>query len=200
MENSIKRITDHLWTWCNKSKIRRDAYWTEYYDYCFKNNLLSIPLIVISSLTGVATIANVGTTLDPVVIGWLSTGLAFTTSMLAALQRYFKYGERAEQCKAIAKNYTRIAYNIEFTTNLFNAAETKEIERIVDFSKIIRKDLELLINETNDIPSMFIESVEPDVVCVGVEPEQEDEIVEPTAAIVKSLSKIVKESHYRVRR
>jgi hypothetical protein len=192
-----------LWTWCNKSKVRRDAYWAEYYDYCFKNNLLSIPLIVISSLTGVATIANVGTTLDPVVIGWLSTGLAFTTSMLAALQRYFKYGERAEQCKAIAKNYTRIAYNIEFTTNLFNATESKELERIVDFSKIIRKDLELLINETNDIPSMFIESVEPDadeeLVQVQVEPTPQAN-TDSTTPIVKSLSDKVKESYYRVRR
>jgi len=109
----------------------------------------------VSSVASIVSVANVATVLDPAVLGWVTVSLSFTTSVLAALQRYFRYGERAEQCKAIAKNYTRIAYNIEFTNNIFSVTDQRDMTKLADFTDMIRKDLEILINETNDIPSII---------------------------------------------
>ena len=182
---TVARITKHLWIWAGKCKTRRDAYWTEHYRYYIKNNWISIPLIVFSSLTSVVSVTNIGTSYNTEILAWSSTALAFATSVLAALQRYFKYGERAEQCKAVAKNYTRIAYMIEFTTNLLTASphryEKSEIEKLAIFAETVRKDLELVINDTNDIPELFkgvadLPSVgNPICPCVGGSPNHAPE-------------------------
>lgn len=177
---TVAKITKHLWIWAGKCKTRRDAYWSEHYRYYIKNNWISIPLIVLSSLTSVVSVTNIGTAYNSESLAWSSTALAFGTSVLAALQRYFKYGERAEQCKAVAKNYTRIAYMIEFTTNLLTASphryEKAEMEKLAIFAETVRKDLELVINDTNDIPELFkgvadLPSVgNPICPCVGASP------------------------------
>ena len=186
-EVRVEQITEHLWMWARKSKQRRDAYWSEFYAYTNKNNWISIPLIIVTSLTGMTSITTVSTTLNPVVVGWLNVVLAVVGSILAAMMRYFKYGERAEQCKAVAKNYTRIAYNIEFSTNLFSASHVsvsvKELNQLIGFVKLIRRELELLINETNDIPDILQKTELDDV-----------------AASPLSLEEQVKQSTFTVRR
>lgn len=213
---TVEKITEHLWIWAGKCKSRRDAYWNEHYNYYIKNNWISIPLILMSGLTSVVSVTNIGTgagaTFDAAGVAWASTVLAFGTSVLAALQRYFKYGERAEQCKAVAKNYTRIAYMIEFTNNLMSSNpqryEKAEMEKLAIFAETVRKDLELVINDTNDIPDLFTSqqdvadmtlngtplNLQPPVAVAPTAPTSMNPIPEEPHGIQKSLSHKVKTS------
>jgi hypothetical protein len=156
-EQRINSITEQLWIWIKDCKQRRNAYWKLYYSYDRWNNTISVPLLLISSATGISSVVQLGDTIPAV--KWTVAVLGVGSTALAAFQRYFRYGEKAEQCKAIAKRYALLARKGELQANLY---ETKNItiEELVKFMEDFRKDLDGIQQETDDMPKEILDRVQ----------------------------------------
>ena len=90
---------------------RRQAYWEHFSSMKFRHNLISIPLLVLSSGTGVTSAAQLnGNVKDEV--GILVTVLGVSSAILTAVQRYCAYSERAENSKLMAKSWGRLSRRI----------------------------------------------------------------------------------------
>jgi hypothetical protein len=150
---SVEAITEQLWLWIKDCKMRRTAYWKQYYRYQQYNNILSAPLTLIASATGITSIAQLGyegstIQIAVAVLGTLSTALN-------AYQRFFNWGQKAVQCRDIAKRYTLLARRGELQANLF---ETKRIPVtvLVQFMDEFRKELDGIQMEVEDMPTEIL--------------------------------------------
>ncbi len=149
-ENSI---TEQLWLWVKDCKMRRTAYWKLYYRYQKYNNIISTPLTLIASATGITSIAQLGYESSAIqiavaVLGTLST--AFT-----AYQRYFNWGQKAVQSREIAKRYTLLARKGELQANLYKTQRIT-LEGLVEFMEEFRKELDGIQQETEDMPTELL--------------------------------------------
>ena len=152
-EKSENSISDQLWLWVKDCKMRRTAYWKQFYRYQRYNNILSTPLTLIASATGVTSIAQLGyenTTMQiaVAVLGTLSTALT-------AYQRYFNWGQKAVQCREIAKRYTLLARKGEMQANL-HATKRITLQGLVEFMEEFRKELDTIQLETEDMPNELL--------------------------------------------
>ena len=153
-EQHTNSITEQLWIWIRDCKQKRNAYWKMYYSYQKWNNLISVPLLLISSATGISSVVQLGDSVPGV--QWTVAVLGVGSTALAAFQRYFRYGEKSEQCKAIAKRYALLARKGELQGNLF-ANNTISLQDLVVFMEDFRKDLDAIQQETDDMPKEILD-------------------------------------------
>lgn len=153
-EQRANSISDQLWIWIKDCKQKRNAYWKLYYSYQKWNNTMSVPLLLISSATGISSVVQLGENMPEV--KWLVAILGVGSTALAAFQRYFRYGEKSEQCKAIAKRYALLARKGELQANLFEN-KTINLQELVVFMEDFRKDLDAIQQETDDMPKEILE-------------------------------------------
>lgn len=169
-------IPQHLWSIALDCKRRRDAFWRHSRKMKLYNNLLSIPLLILSSLTGLTSVAQLGvisysekvneegTTLtktngdsNNIAMPLVVTISGVSTAVLTAFQRYFRYAERSEHSKHMAKNYARIARRIENNMVLLeSAAITIEPEMFKKFIEEIQKDVDSLMQEIDELPKELL--------------------------------------------
>ena len=152
----VDSLPYHLWYIALDCKHRRDAFWRHHKSLKYKNNIVSIPLLLLTSITGVTSVANLGTdyigTL-PIVVSVFGV----SSAVMTALQRYFRYSERAEHSKHLAKTYGRIARRIENMMVLVeSSAITMQPEAFIKFVEDVQKDTDSLLQEINDIPSDLV--------------------------------------------
>jgi hypothetical protein len=135
-------------------KKRREAYWDHYSNMRYRNNIIGIPLLVLSSGTGVTSIAQIHSSSKWLVI--LTTILGVTSAFITSLQRYMRYSERAEQAKYLAKNYGRIARKIEdFMIFIESKSSKVDPTSFNNFIKEMHKDIQTLTQEADDMPSVL---------------------------------------------
>ncbi len=152
-EQKENNITDQLWLWILDCKLRRSAYWKQYYRYQKYNNILSTPLTLIASATGVTSIAQLGyentaIQVTVAVLGVLSTAMT-------AYQRYFNWGQKAIHCRDIAKRYGQLARRGEMQVNLFMTKRIT-IDVLVEFMENFRKELDQVQAEAEDMPTEIL--------------------------------------------
>ena len=144
---------------CNK---RHAAYWEYYNKMRFMNNILSIPLLIITSATGVTAIAEIGYN-TKIVLPIISTIFGVSSAVLTALQRYCAYPERSEHSKYMAKNYARIQRRIEdniiYIKSCSSTVDAKTFKKNINS---IIEEFEKLANETDDLPNSLIEKFNED--------------------------------------
>ena len=150
-------------------RLRRQAYWEHFSSMKFKHNVISIPLLIVSSGTGVASAAQLnGHVTDE--IGILVTVLGVSSAILTAVQRYCGYSERAENSKLMAKSWGRLSRRIE-NTLLFVKSKATSVNDTV-FTKMveeIQKDIDAVAQQAEDIPSKLWKKQES-----NEEPSKED--------------------------
>jgi hypothetical protein len=132
---------------------RRQAYWEHFTSMKFRHNFISIPLLVLSSGTGVASAAQLNGNIKDE-IGILVTVLGVSSAILTAVQRYCGYSERAENSKLMAKSWGRLSRRIE-NTLLFVKSKATSVNDTV-FTKMveeIQKDIDAVAQQAEDIPS-----------------------------------------------
>lgn len=135
-------------------KKRREAYWEHYSNMRFRNNMIGIPLLILSSGTGVTSVAQIRSSSRWLVI--LTTVLGVMSAFITSLQRYMRYSERAEQAKYLAKNYGRIARKIEdFMIFIESNSSQVDSKTFNNFIKEMHKDVETLTQEADDMPSIL---------------------------------------------
>jgi len=152
----------HLKSCIYECKKRRYAYWKHYLTMRRRNNYISIPLLIITSATGVTTIAQVGYN-TKVILPIISTFFGVSSAVLSALHRYSGYAERSEHSKYMAKNYSRITKKIENTIIFIESKSTvvnpKKFKMYMDE---IEKEIERITNEAEDIPIILLDKDEYD--------------------------------------
>lgn len=146
-------ITDQMWLWVLDCKLRRNAYWKQYYRYQKYNNVLSTPLTLIASATGITSIAQLGYEGTSISIAVAVLGVMSTA--LTAYQRYFNWGQKALHCRDIAKRYTVLARRGEMQINLYM---TKRItmDLLQEFMEEFRKELDSVQTETEELPDEIL--------------------------------------------
>lgn len=169
LKNKYKEdsLPHHLWGNALDCKRRRDAFWRHSSKMRLYNNLISVPLLILSSITGltsVAQLSSVSTEISneteqtpnitmPVVV----TVFGVSSAILTALQKYFRYAERSEHSKHMAKNYGRVARRIENTMVLVESSAIKmDAATFLKFVEEIQKDTDSLMQEMDDIPKELI--------------------------------------------
>lgn len=156
-------LPHHLWYMALDCKRRRDAFWRHHKHMRVKSNIIGIPLLILSSVSGITSVLQVGNveTGDRISMG-LSLPIAVSffsvsAAILTALQKYFRYAERSEHSKHMAKNYARISKRIENNLVLIESAAIKmEPSTFLKFMEEVQKDTESLLQETDDMPKELI--------------------------------------------
>lgn len=131
-----------------------------------RHNLITFPLLVITSATGVIA----GLDSVPKSVG-IVVGAA--SAVLTAIQRYCAYAERSENARMTAKSYSKILNKIE---NMKLSMNSKVIQSVSQemFSKFLR-EIQSLSNSTREaaleIPwevLKYINTLDADVCCIPV--------------------------------
>jgi hypothetical protein len=144
-------VRDQLRRFVDDSVLRRNTYWRLFYAYQWYNNLLSIPLLLASSMTGLGSVsqASLGAQTSPLVL-WATAALGTASTFLAALQRTLRYGERAEHCRNLAKAYGDLAKRIEITLDV--SEDGVEPVDLAAFVREVVQEFRQLVHETQDMP------------------------------------------------
>ena len=135
---------------CNDCVMRKNMYWKMSYKFQKLNNFVSIPLLVLSSVTGLTSVSQVSsTTANPAVL-WVTAATGTLATFIAALQRCLRYGERGEQCKILAKRYADLGRKIDIKLDQFNSGALPEwtIKEIGQFADEMVQEFAKLLNET----------------------------------------------------
>lgn len=153
-ENSLNY---YLWILARDCKLQKRAYWKQYYKYKKYNNIISIPTLIISSGTGITSVAQFGTSESyRNVLTWCVTICSITATVLTTIQRYFRFGERATLSKSIAKSYNRLAQKIQSTLQIYES-DILEKPDLYQFYISVQKELDVIITELDDIPLDIVE-------------------------------------------
>lgn len=149
----------HLIQLAISCKLRSRAYWEMNGSLLRSAHGLSIPLLLISSATGLTSAIQL--VLSTTSLQILVSIFGVSTAFMSALQKYFRYAERAEQAKHIAKRYERLAKRIQ---NMLVFVESS-IARVEDetFTKFIHEttnSLDTLVAEAEEmIPAKYFKRI-----------------------------------------
>jgi len=119
-----------------------------------RHNWISVPLLILSSGTGVSSVAQIGGGNGAgAALSVLVTVLGVSVAILTALQRFLRYSERAEESKYMAKNYSKIARAIQYNMTLVESqAIVFKPEAFLKFVESFHKDMDGLLGEATDLP------------------------------------------------
>jgi hypothetical protein len=152
---------EYLTNYKKMCQRRRDAYNIFSTKLKYRHNLISIPLIAVTSGTSVIAALSI----NKIIV----TSLGALAAVLTAVQRFCAYAERAENARMIAKGHSKISRKIEDAilyiksgaTFVDPALFTKQIEDI-------QKDYEAVNQQANDIPwelLQYIDTVDSHIGC-----------------------------------
>jgi hypothetical protein len=146
---------------CQKS---RDAYDIHAVHLKNRHNMITFPLLIITSATGV--IASVD---SPKAAG-IIVGAA--SAVLTAVQRYCAYSERSENARMTAKSFAKLIRKIE---NLELAMDSKIVEVSDEMKKKtlaeIQSEMDSVHENAKDVPwelLKYIETIDAEVCCIPV--------------------------------
>ena len=147
-------LTYHIWSVAADCKVRSRAFWQHFVRMKRRHNWISVPLLILSSGTGVTSVAQIGGGNGAgAALSVLVTVLGVSVAILTALQRYLRYSERAEESKYMAKNYSKIARTIQYNMTLVEShAIVFKAEAFLKFVESFHKDMDSLLGEATDLP------------------------------------------------
>jgi len=166
MSETDKKLKDHLGYFKHVCKQSKDAYDIHAVHLKNRHNLITFPLLIITSATGVIAAVDVQKTAG-IIVGAAS-------AVLTAIQRYCAYSERSENARMTAKSFARLVRKIE---NIELAIESKsKIVEMTDEMKAkyvteIQAELDSAQENAKDVPwelLKYIETIDAQVCCVSV--------------------------------
>lgn len=151
----------YIWSIALNSKKNSRAFWEMERSLRMKDKLISIPLLILSSASGITSV-SLQQSLSYAAAN-VMVALGVSSACLVAMQKLTKYTERAEKAKNIAKAYARIARRIE-TTMVFVESTVVKFDQI-EFMKFIRdieKELDAILSDIDEVPHVPIDNKEAD--------------------------------------
>lgn len=159
MENSTEWFPEYenlLQEWAEKARFYAWMHRKTSADYSRLNNLLSIPMIVISMIDGSANFTMVGmndsSVLLRVVFPMLVGSLSMLTGILSAISKYLKTAELAEKHELFYRQYNVLVRNISVELSI-PANQRKAPSEVVNMN---RYELDRLLNESPRIPEHIV--------------------------------------------
>ena len=157
-------LKDYLKKYKNICEKCRDAYDIHAVHLKIKHDLVTVPLLIITSATGVIAGLNISSTVG-IIVGAAS-------AVITAIQRYCGYAERSENARMTAKNHSRIIRKID---NMFLVMDSNIVNISKEmFSKFLR-DIQSEIDSTNenakDIPwelLKYINTIDASICCIPI--------------------------------
>ena len=153
---------------CTKA---RDAYNIHAVHLKNRHNMITFPLLIITSATGVIAGLNAPSTAG-VIVGAAS-------AVLTAVQRYCAYAERSENARMTAKSHAKIIRKIENMELIMDSRIVNAPNAL--FSKFLREiqtEIDSTHENAKDIPwelLKYIESIDAKVCCFSVKGTAVDE-------------------------
>lgn len=160
--HNYEDVVKYLENYKKRYSFFRDAWNIHAVHLRNRQNLISIPLLVVTTATGV--IASINTI--PQAVG-IIVGAA--SAVLTAIQRYCAYAERSENARMTAKSYSKILNKIENMKLSMTGTLSQEM-----FSKFLR-EIQSLSNSTREMAVeipwevlKYINTLDAEVCCVPV--------------------------------
>lgn len=128
---------------------RRDAYTIHAAKLKYRHNIVTIPLLVLTSGTSVLAALE----LDRVIV----TSLGASSAVLTAVQRFCAYAERSENASMISKGYSKIIRRIE-SLKMYLLSDSTSVNPNF-FSKCIQEiqnDIDTMVEQAIDVPFQLI--------------------------------------------
>jgi hypothetical protein len=160
-DGNLDYMMEYLENYKKMCQRRRDAYNLHSVRMRHKHNIVSIPLLVVTSATGVLA----GLNMDRVLV----TCLGASSAILTAVQRFCSYAERAENSRMIAKGYSKITRRIE-DINLYIKSPASVVD-ITYFTKQVEdvlKEFDAVNQLAHEVPwelLQYINTVDASVWC-----------------------------------
>jgi len=121
--------------------------------YTNYNNRISIPVIILSTLTGATSVGSTAmfgeSLIAPIAIGLVS----IFTGILSTVNNYFRYAQRQEAHRMVSINYKKLSRFINIELSL----PRNQRMPVKPFLKFIRNETDRLIEVSPQIPSEAIE-------------------------------------------
>jgi hypothetical protein len=142
----------------------RDAYNIHAVKLKNRHNLITLPLLIITSATGVIASLSIDRVAG-IVVG-------ASSAVLTAVQRYCSYAERSENARMTAKSYARIIRKIE-NIKLIIKSETVSTspELFAKFLREIQAEIDSAQENANDVPweiLQYIDTIDATLCCVSI--------------------------------
>lgn len=158
-ENTTDELLAHLNKYKKTSDLKRDSYWLHHETIRRRNNILTIPLLIVSSATGVVSTLQLNEKIRDQ-INYLVLVLGVSTGVLTALHKYFNYAERAENAKMTAKTWGRITRKIDNSIAFVKSSAT-QIHSTV-FTRIVEdiyKEIDDTAQQAHDVPDALLNNM-----------------------------------------
>lgn len=91
-----------------KLSARKTYHWKAYDQCNFRDKLLSIPVILITSLVSTTAVTNAATEENNPNINYIISGASLLITLLTSVNKYFNYAELKESHRQAAINYLRL--------------------------------------------------------------------------------------------
>jgi hypothetical protein len=150
-------------------KRQSDAYWRHSNEMRSYNNYMSVPLLIVSSIAGATSVAQLstvnnasGNSIDQdtlKVTSWVISVFGLTSTMLTAIHRYSNFAEKGESSRHMARSYSRLAQRIENMMSLVASSVTEVYQ--ADFEQFVEdvyKEIESLQQVVSYIPAEILKS------------------------------------------
>lgn len=138
-------------TWAISAANYKWMHIKAYRYYLFLNDVLTIPIIILSStsaLGGVAIVTNDAPTKMDFIVSYLLAIANMAVAILSSLQRYKKYAEIAEQHHVTAIEFSKFYREIKLELVL----DPNERAHATDFAKGMKEEYDKLLSKSPEIP------------------------------------------------
>lgn len=119
-----------------------------------RNHWIGVPVIMISALVGTSAFASVLSELIPIWAKIIVGVASVLAAVLAALQTFFKYSERAEQHKVFAAKFGALRRELETIHASGRAAQE------CDSLNALREKLDRLAEEAPAVPTEVFDKIQ----------------------------------------
>jgi len=138
-------------TWAISAANYKWMHLKAYRYYRFLNDVLTIPIIILSStsaLGGIAIVTHNCPTITEIVISYLLAIANFAVAILSSIQRYKKHAEIAEKHHVTAVEYSKFYREIKLELVL----DPHERTFAIDFAKEMKNEYDRLLSKSPEIP------------------------------------------------
>ena len=192
METNVIDLSENVWSEEQEKLLKKWADYAASYrwlhdrtqiKYSSYNNLITIPVIVLSSISGTASIGISGlASSDPndVKYGQIAIGIVtLFTGVLSTLGSHFRFAQKSENHRLAAVAWKKFNRNI-----IDELSQKKNVKIRSEFIESCHQDLDKLIQQFPEIPDDVMDSFEK---------EFEKQIVSEMTINIKNKKKILRD-------
>ena len=155
MASNKKLLVSHLQRLHKECVAQSTVYWNHYSNLSHYDSVISIPTLVISSITGLSSLSSFSSSQEnefTSALNKLTPILAIISTILASLNKYLRYGERAQKAKNQAKILTGIARRIQHDNLMLHNDMNLSKDLVARMTEDIYRELDIWGRDLDEVP------------------------------------------------